>query len=326
MNWTSVLEVAHERIQEWIESFVKSLPNLVAALFVVVAFYFVARIVRSLTERLFRRLSHSVEIGHLLSRIAYLAVLAGGTFLALEILQLEKTVTSLLAGVGIVGLALGFAFQDLAANFMSGILIAVRRPYETGDVIETHDVMGTVEETTLRATRIRNFRGQLVRVPNRKIIENPITNYSQSGVRRVDVDVGVAYGDDLEVARDAALDAVRELDLRNEEDPVVYYERFGNSAIEFSVRFWIDYPHTNFLEARSRAVMGVKRALDRAGCTIPFPIRTLDLGGPVGVPGLREILGGGEGRPNGHGGEEARGEVVDVGSDRERTEGDNERE
>ncbi|MCA9754125.1 MAG: mechanosensitive ion channel family protein [Gemmatimonadetes bacterium] len=293
MSWTSVLEVAHERIQEWIEGFVDSLPNLVAALLVLAAFYFLARVVRSLTERLFGRLSHSVEIAHLLSRIAYLAVLAGGTFLALEILQLEKTVTSLLAGVGIVGLALGFAFQDLAANFMSGILIAVRRPYETGDVIETHDVMGTVEETTLRATRIRNFRGQLVRVPNRKVIENPITNYSQSGVRRIDVDVGVAYGDDLERARDAALEAVRGLELRNDEEPAVYFERFGHSAVEFSVRFWIDYPDTSFLEARSRAVLGVKRALDEAGCTIPFPIRTLDLGGSGGVSGLREILDAG---------------------------------
>ncbi|HSR43244.1 MAG TPA: mechanosensitive ion channel domain-containing protein, partial [Longimicrobiales bacterium] len=170
----------------WLESLVRSLPEFVAAVLVVVLFAFVAKGVRAVVQRLMDRATDHGPVKSLVAKAAYLAVLAAGVFVALGILQLDKTVTSLLAGVGILGLALGFAFQDIAENFIAGILITVRRPFTDGDLVETNGFLGHVETVDLRATHIRTLQGQLVRVPNGDVFDSPITNYTQAEGRRVD--------------------------------------------------------------------------------------------------------------------------------------------
>ena len=290
MSWETILSVLRERGTEWLDAFIELLPNLFVAIVVFAFFVALARVAKAAIGRLLDRFLASTEVAVLLSNLAYLAVIGGGVFLTLEILHLEKTVTSLLAGVGIVGLALGFAFQDLAANFMSGILIAFRRPYELGHVVETQGELGTVRRMSIRATHIQTFDGKMVRIPNRKIIEGVITNYTASGERRVDVDVGVAYGEDLERAKETAVEAVSAMDLRDRDrDVECYYQGFGASSIDFSLRFWIDYPDMNILEARSQAVQRIQRAFADADITIPFPIRTLDFGTAPGGNGFAVV-------------------------------------
>ena len=120
------------------------------------------------------------------------------SLLYLSILQLDKAVTSILAGAGIIGLALAFAFQDIAANFISGIFISFRKPIKLGDVVKINDYMGKVEQINLRDTIILTFQGQMVIIPNKDVFQSPIENYSLLGRRRLDLVVGVSYGDDLE--------------------------------------------------------------------------------------------------------------------------------
>lgn len=278
LNIGEALDGALQDLTAWIEGFVQMMPEIAAAVLVLLAFVVLARVVRGGVRRLMDRATSHGPVKSLLAKAAYLAVLAAGVFVALGILQLEKTVTSLLAGVGILGLALGFAFQDIAENFIAGILITVRRPFTDGDLVETNGFLGHVEDVDLRTTHIRTLQGQLVRVPNGEVFGNPLTNYSQARERRVDLACGVSYGDDLEKARGVALEAVAGVEGRApDRDPELFYEAFGGSSIDFVVRFWIrDTGQRAFLAARSDAIQRLKAAFDEHDVGIPFPIMTLD--------------------------------------------------
>ena len=286
-----------DKLQGWGESAILLLPNLVAALIVVFVAAFLARVARRVVHGLLSRLTtHAPQAGNvtnLLGTIAYIVVLAAGTFVALGLLQLDNVVTTLLAGAGVVGLALGFAFQDIASNFISGVLMAVNPIFLVGEIVETNGYTGTIREITLRTTVLDTFDGRKVILPNAKVFGEALVNFSARGERRVDLGCGVGYGDDLGHAQKVAVEAVEELDLLKHGRPVqLYYTEFGDSSINFTVRFWVDFrKQTDFLEAQSEAIKAVKAAFDASGVTIPFPIRTLDFD-PNGGVALREMLGG----------------------------------
>ena len=268
-----------QKLARWMQQFILMLPNLLIALVILTATFFAARLVRKFIDRFLPRVSHSVTLNNLVSTMTYVAVLLLGTFFVLEVLNLEKTVTSLLAGVGIIGLALGFAFQDIAANFISGIIIAVQRPFTVGDVIQTDSYFGTIEAINLRTLDLRQVTGELVRVPNRKVFENAIINYTVSTQRRVDLDCGVAYNSNLDQVRTVVLEAMQNFPNIVPGRPVeVMFTSFGDSAITFSLRFWVSYHRqVDYVGAKSEAIMRIKRAFDQMDIVIPFPIRTLDI-------------------------------------------------
>lgn len=269
-----------EELESYLTILVKALPNFVLALIVFLLFWIGARFVQSLSERLLKRLTPHKSIRHLGSSVVYLSLVILGTFVALSILQLDKAVTSLLAGAGVIGLALGFAFQDIASNFVSGVLIAFRHPYEVGDIIEAKGFMGTVTAIQLRTTTIKTFQGLEVLIPNKYLFTEPITNYTNEPERRVDVAVGVSYGDDLEKVERLLTEKLEELPNRIEGRPIeVFYNEFGASSINLEVRVWVVYrSHVSYLETRSQAVKRIKLVFDENDITIPFPIRTLDFG------------------------------------------------
>lgn len=276
-----------DKLAGWSRQLVLLLPNLAVAVLVVVASWLVARAARILFMRLLRRVSHSQQVTRLLAQVIFLAIMATGTFIALGILGLQKTVASLLAGAGILGLALGFAFQDIAANLMAGIYLSVQRPFRAGHLVETKDYFGVIQHVHLRWTELRTQTGQIVLIPNKEVFENPIENYSITGERRIDLPVGISYSDDLEKVKLVAVRAVEEVSARIPEREVeLFFEKFGESSIDFVVRFWIPFAarHADYLKARSEAIQRLKKAFDANGITIPFPIRTLDFGEAPGEP------------------------------------------
>jgi small conductance mechanosensitive channel len=291
VDWQETLGDLVAKLAGWLEAAVLLLPNFLVAVLIVVAFWLAAKLVRKVLRSLLRKTPAPRQIRGLLVNVVAVAVLVTGLFIALGVLELDKTVTSLLAGAGIIGLALGFAFQDMAANFMAGVYLAFARPIRVGDIIETNDFFGTVERIDLRSMRLRRPEGQVVLLPNKMVFENPLINYNDQTLRRVDLPVGVAYGDDLERAAEAARTAIEEVEGRDAGRPVeLFYTEFGDSSINLVVRFWIPFSRqSEYLAARSEAIVRIKRAFDEAGITIPFPIRTLDFG-VVGGERLAEAL------------------------------------
>ncbi len=285
-NLQKALRIVLDKLESWMETLIAMLPNVVVAVLILVIFYFLARLMRLVANRLLDRLSDKGAINNLFSTLFYLLTLGVGLIIALNVLRLEQTVTSLLAGAGIIGLALGFAFQDITANFISGILIAFRKPIQVGDIIQSRDFMGMVEKIDLRVTVIRTFQGLHVIIPNREIFQNPVTNYTKTYDRRIDLEVGVSYGEDLQRVKEITLNAMDGMPgLLPNKEVKLFYTGFGESSINFVLMLWIHYPdEPGYLEARSEAIMRVKKAFDANDITIPFPIRTLDFGIKGGKP------------------------------------------
>lgn len=302
MDLNQTIEATWDKVGDWLAGAIQALPNLIVALIVVVLFVFIARFARDWTYRLLGRVSEYMAVNRLLSTLAFVLLLGIGATIALTVLNLDTAVVSILGAAGILGLAIGFAAQNTVENLIAGILISVRRPIREGDLVEADDVFGVVQEINLRSTVIGTGPGQFVYVPNGQVFRSKLTNYSKPGQRRVDVVCGVSYGDDLEVVRRVAIEAIEALQGRVEGRSVeLFYDEFGGSSINFLLTFWIPFSshHGAYMRARSEAIMALKRAFDEAGITIPFPIRTLDFGVPGGVTLAEQLKVGLTGNPAG---------------------------
>lgn len=268
------------KVMSWWDAFIGMIPNMAVALVLFIIFLISAKLIQKVFLKLFRKSSQNRALENLFGTIVYYVVIGTGLFIILGVLQLDKAVTSLLAGVGVVGLALGFAFQDIAANFVSGIILAFRTPFQVGHIVQISNFMGTVTRTNLRVTVIKTFQGQEVYIPNKDVLQSPIENFSVLGQRRIDLGVGISYGDDLNKVQDLVIGTIKNLDgVIRHEDMIFTYNAFGDSSINFDIMFWIEYPdNPGYLRMRSKAIMAIKEAFDQNDITIPFPIRTLDFG------------------------------------------------
>jgi small conductance mechanosensitive channel len=276
----NALELIIDKVSGWISTFIEMLPNLAMAIVTFILFLLLSRLARNVVKKLFDRTSDNKSVRSLLTTIAYYSVLGIGIFFILGILNLDKTVTSLLAGVGIIGLALGFAFQDIAANFISGIMLSIRKPFAIGDRVKVGGYFGDVSETNLRTTVIKTGSGQMIYIPNSEVLSNAIENFDQTGERRIDLEVGVSYADDLDKAEKLAVSAIESLDGVIHKDNIIlsYYE-FGGSSINFEIRFFTEYKSEgHYIKVRSAAIKAINNAFAEGDISIPFPIRTLDFG------------------------------------------------
>lgn len=279
-----------EKLNGWMEVLISMLPNIAIAILVFGAFILLSR----LAGRLFLKASvnfiSNEALRSLAKKVVVFVVMSLGFFIALNFLHLQQTVTSFLAGAGIIGLALGFAFQDSAANFISGLFMAFRKPFQVDDIVESQGTMGVVKQIDFRTTTLTTFQGQDVIIPNRKIFEDNITNYVKNGERRIDLEVGVSYGDDLDKVETVAKKAVAGIDGVDSDRVTLFYTEFGGSSINFVLQMWIEYPgQPTYLQVRSSAIKNLKVAFDNESISIPFPIRTLDFGIKGGQP-MNEVL------------------------------------
>ena len=268
------------KLDGWLDALILKLPNFAVAILVMVTFYFIAKGIRRLSNKvLFRKISEE-SVKQMLSRILYATVLLIGFFIALGVMQLDKVLTSVLAGAGVVGLAIGLALQGTLSNTFSGLMLSFLPKVRIGDFIETQDKSGYVDEINLRNITIRQTDNDYVIIPNSVFIENPFINYSLSPRSRVDVSCGVGYESDLQKVEDLVVKIISEnFDQKPYEGVEFFFTEFGDSSINFVTRFWIDCTKPKpKLEAQHKVIKLIKKNFDEAGINIPFPIRTLDFG------------------------------------------------
>lgn len=293
MNTGELINALIDKLEGWAIAIVRLLPNLALAILVIFLGLLAAKVIRRFSKRQLTSFNVDKTITGFLSRILYIAVFIVGLVVALSILNLSGTVASILAGLGILGLALGFAFQDTAANFMSGIYITFKQPFAIGDVIATqNDTMGNVLDINLRVTKVKTFDGPIVYVPNRFLFEDDFTNFTETGQRRLRVACGVSYGDDLEKVENIVLEALEDTPGRiKDQEITIHWTEFGDSSIDFTANIWLDYTRENkaFVGAKNYAFKAIKKAFDENDIMIPFPIRTLDFGIKGGVAFKEEL-------------------------------------
>ena len=218
------------------------------------------------------------HIGRVVGRFLSLVVAAVAAVYALDLLGVR--IGPLIGALGVGGIAIAFAAQDILQNFIAGVLLQVRHPFRLGDQIGSGDHEGVVEDVNLRTTVLNTYDGLVVYLPNAEVLKNPIINYTRTPVSRTSLTVGLPYDTDLERARHVLLDGCRAADgVREAPAPEVWVEEFAESSINVAVRYWHPADIASRWRVRSAVAVSLKAALDEAGITIPFPQRVLHLQG-----------------------------------------------
>ncbi len=280
------------KLQKWMHDLIEMLPNFIVAILMLAVFMITARTITRVTITLLGRISSNFAINRLIGSSIYFTILLVGIFVALGVLNLDKTVTSLLAGAGIIGLVLGFAFQDIAANFMSGILIAVKKPFFPGDFIQSGQTIGTVDSMNLYNSIIRTEQGQFVVIPNKQLFQNAITNYSTYGKRRIDIVINVRFTENLNKVESTVKEAIQKIEYLDKTREIeFFYKEYGTSSISFEARYWIVFTNkqTDFLRAQSDGIRNIQEAFKEQGIVVPFPIQTVFLNqNGAQIPALKQ--------------------------------------
>ena len=251
------------------------IPNIVIALAIFVGSIILARVLRNMLDRVLQSRGVDKEISILLGQLLYWSILIFGIITAL---QRFFDVSAFLAGLGILGFTIGFALQEIMQNFVAGMILLVQQPFDIGDFVRTSDYTGTISAINMRTTDIKTLDGRLVVIPNSSVLSNPIENFSRAKQLRVDLPIGVGYETDLDMAKEAILEALPEIKgYISDPAPSIIYHSFGESSIDMDIRFWIETAENNLFDAKDEAVIRTKRALDAKDINIPFPIRTVQM-------------------------------------------------
>ncbi|CAN5182928.1 hypothetical protein BH18GEM1_BH18GEM1_13430 [soil metagenome] len=257
--------------------------KLLVAVIVLIIFAGIYRVAVTAIRPIFERSRVEEDAASLLLTILKYALLGFGLILALD--QMGFNVMSLVAGLGIAGLALGFAAKDSLANFIAGITILWDRPFRVGDRVEIDGEFGQVKRITLRSTRIHTNDNRVVIIPNQSVANNKVINHTMQASLRLDLPFGIAYKEDIDQARAVVLTLTEDDDrIRERPAPVVLLTEMAESSINCELRFWLKNPHLEVpIEFEYREM--IKKALDGAGIEIPFPHLSLYVEKVVAVPG-----------------------------------------
>lgn len=267
-----------------LESAVSVVPRVLAAVLVIAAFGLLAAAVRRLLRAVFRRVVDDLTVENLAKQLAYYAIWALGILVAVDALGFRPQ--TVVTGLGLTSLALGFALKDIISNFVSGLLILALRPFQIGDQIVVEDMEGSVERIRLRATEIRTYGGRLVLVPNAELFTSRLTNNTASPVRRARVQFFVGYDADLRRALEAARGAAERTEGVLADPPAtVRVRELGQDDVVLEVRFWTDSRRSDFVATRSSVRAALVQAMRDAGISLPDPDARFLVarGGPLAV-------------------------------------------
>ena len=266
--------------------FVALVPNMVIALVILGITWVVSRVARRIVDRVTGKASIRESLKQLIHTVVSIGVWVVGLVIAATVVLPGLTPASLVAGLGVGTIAIGFAFQDFFQNFLAGILIMVRKKMRIGDVIECEGIIGKVEHISLRETHVRKLSNELTIVPNSTLFKNPVEILTDGAQRRHEIIVGVSYDTDLEQARDVIRAAMEGIDVIDQDRRIdIFAREFNASSIDFLVRWWAGSKPYDMHDSRDRVVRAIKAALDEAGIEIPFPYVTNIFKGPVPLQG-----------------------------------------
>ncbi|WP_158850064.1 mechanosensitive ion channel family protein [Algibacter sp. L1A34] len=274
------------KLEGWFTTIIEYLPNLTLAILVSIAAYFAAKYVNRLTYKMVSKRIQQDSVAHMISRIAAVMLVIIGLYISLGILNLSKTLTSLLATAGVAGLAIGLALQNTLSNTVAGVSLSFREKIQIGNWVETNGYSGEVMDINLKEFVIKEADNNIVILPNKLILENALKNYSLTTRMRVALKCGVGYESDLAKVKSLTKETIAANfdQVKSADDVEFYYTEFGGSSIDYLCRFWIDSESMlDKLNAKTEAIIAIKNAYDKAGINIPFPIRTLQFDNKLSV-------------------------------------------
>lgn len=253
---------------------------IVVAIVLIIIVLLIASWARKLTVKATTKARVEITLAKFFGNLVKWAIMVMGAVTILQTFGVEAT--SFAAVLAALGFAIGLALSGTLGNVAAGVMLLIFRPYRVGDVISVNGVTAKVDEIELFTTTFDTPDKRRIIMPNSSIFGSTIENVSHHTTRRVDVAVGTAYDADIDKAREALMEAARNVEGRlPEEEPVVYLGGLGDSSIDWSVRVWVNT--ADFWAVKDRLTRDVKYALDKADIGIPFPQRDIHVPNAIKV-------------------------------------------
>jgi len=280
-TWT--LQPAMDELRDVWRSVIRALPLLVIGLTILFMSIVIAGAVSRLVTRLLTRRTGSELLRNMVHKTAFTLVILIGVYLCLRISGLTRVALTIVSGTGLIGLVLGFAFRDIAENFLASILLSIQRPFRLGDVVEVDGHTGVVRKVTSRGTLMIDFDGNHIQIANSTVYKNTIKNFTANPLVRLSFNIGIGYDDDIARAQAVVRSVLEDHPfVLDSPEPLVLVDQLGASTINLRVFFWINGAEHSGLKVKSAAIRLTVGALDAAGISMPDEAREVIF--PKGIP------------------------------------------
>ena len=248
--------------------------KIIAALLVLVIGMLVVKLIKKGLVKLMQRAKVDHTLISFVSSLVHVGLQAFVVIAALE--KLNVKTASFIAVLGAAGLAVGLALQGSLANFASGVLMIIFKPFKVNDLVEAGGVLGTVKDIGIFTTHVDTLDNKKTIVPNAKLMSDNITNYSENKTRRVDISAGISYGDDIDKARSIITSVLQEVPgILDTPAPDIFVKEMADSSVNFAVRPWST--PDEYWDVYFGVTEGIKKKFDAEGITIPFPQRDVHI-------------------------------------------------
>ncbi|NNK87745.1 MAG: mechanosensitive ion channel family protein [Flavobacteriaceae bacterium] len=256
------------------------LPNITTGIIVIIIFILLGKLFYYFVGKRIQRKWKDSIISNFVSEATKWAFYIFGLVIALNIIGFGGIASSLIAGAGISAIIFGFAFKDIGENFLAGIILALKRPFEIGDIIEVEGHKGNVRDLDLRITHLRNVEGKDIYIPNSSIIKNTLINYTKDGFLRINFMIGIAPECSIDKTRNLILDYLAQnKQVLKSPAPNVIVQELGEFTTDMQVLFWVDILANKKLpdsylghNIRSKAITDIKEILDTNNIELPSQV------------------------------------------------------
>ncbi len=273
---TGIIETITKSLEELLRASIIALPGIITAIIIVFLTRYLVQFFDKLTEKTAKRTLRSTSLQILSRKAVTVGVWSIGIVLACVSAFPDFELGDIVATLGIGSVAIGFAFQDIFKNFLAGIILLAEEPFSIGDEIVVGEYQGIVEHISIRTTQIRTYQGEKVLIPNSSVFTNSVKVLTAYTYRRTDLSVGVDYNTPLTEAKNILAETIEMVQgVISDPKPKVELVNFGDSSIDFMIRYWTlpEQKEVNYIQ--SQAIIAIKKACDEANINIPYPIRTM---------------------------------------------------
>ena len=245
----------------------KSLPLIVMALVILAVGFLISKLIAKIVGKAVSKSNVNGAAKSFLVSLIKIILYIAVVIMALSVLNVPMS--SIITILGAAGLAISLALQSCLSNLSGGFIILFTKPFTTGDIIELEETVGTVRDIGIFYTKIATFDGKTVFIPNGKVTEAKIINYTETPTRRVELHFNISYSEDFVKAKEVILGVIADEKLIiNEPEPIVRMGAHGSSSVSVDVLVWVK--NSDFLTVRYNVTEAVKAAFDRSGIEIPF--------------------------------------------------------
>jgi len=260
--------------QNFLANLINFLPRLISGIVIFILTIVGSGFIAKWVKKVISQKITNKEMQRLIFMVTRWVLIILGTIFALD--QVNFDVTSFIAGLGIAGFTIGFALQDIAKNFISGLFLLYRQPFVMGDYIKASDLEGIVKEINIRDTVIETLDGEIVIIPNNDVFEKPIVNFTHTRFRRKKVQIGLGYDQDTERAIEIFTEIIRSVPgVEADKGVTIRAEALGDSTLSLAALFWVDQQANTILDVHSEVVKAIKSAAEEHNINLPYPINTV---------------------------------------------------